>query len=167
MGIRGVAVYSQVDRGAPHVAAADAAVPLESLEPSAGYLDGPRLIEAARRAGAEAIHPGYGFLSESPAFARAVRDAGLVFVGPPPEAMERLGNKLAARRLLEPRGVPVIPGLLAAEPDPGRLAAAAERIGYPVMVKAAGGGGGRGMRLVQHPDELAGAVRRGASEALA
>ncbi len=163
MGIRGVAVYSDVDRTAPHVAAADAAVGLGSPEPAASYLDADKLIAAARRTGAQAIHPGYGFLSESPGFARAVRDAGLVFVGPPPEAMARLGNKLAARKLLQGRGVPVIPGTT----GPERLAEAAAELGYPVMLKAAAGGGGRGMRRVAGPGELEEAVRRGRSEALA
>jgi acetyl-CoA carboxylase biotin carboxylase subunit len=167
MGIRGVAVFSGADRGAPHLAAADEAIPLGDPEPASSYLDGARIIEAARRSGAEAIHPGYGFLSESPAFARAVRDAGLAFVGPPPEAMARVGNKLAARRLLEGSGVPVVPGMVAAEADPSRLADRATEIGYPVMLKAAAGGGGRGMRLVRRPADLAEAARRGASEALA
>jgi acetyl-CoA carboxylase biotin carboxylase subunit len=167
MGIRGVAVYSDADRGAPHVGAADEAVPLGDPVPAASYLDGQKLIEAARRTGAEAIHPGYGFLSESPAFARAVRDAGLAFVGPTPEAMERVGNKIAARRLLAGSGVPVVPGMLDAEADPARLEAAAEEMGYPVLVKAAAGGGGKGMRIVRGPGELAEAARRGASEALA
>jgi acetyl-CoA carboxylase biotin carboxylase subunit len=167
MGIRGVAVFSDADRGAPHLAAADEAVPLGDPEPASSYLDGARIIEAARRSGAEAIHPGYGFLSESPAFARAVRDAGLAFVGPPPEAMARVGNKIAARRLLEGSGVPVVPGMVAPEADPSRLADRAAEIGYPVMLKAAAGGGGRGMRLVRRPADLAEAARRGASEALA
>jgi acetyl-CoA carboxylase biotin carboxylase subunit len=166
MGIRGVAVYSDADRGAPHVAAADEAVPLGDPTPAASYLDGARLIEAARRTGAEAIHPGYGFLSESPAFARAVRDAGLAFVGPTPEAMERVGNKVAARRLLAASGVPVVPGMTDAESDPARLAAAAGELGYPVLLKAAAGGGGKGMRVVRGPGELAEAARLGASEAL-
>jgi len=165
MGLRGVAVYSDVDRGAPHVAAADAAVALGDPEPAASYLDAAKLLEAARRSGAEAIHPGYGFLSESAAFARAVRDAGLTFIGPPPEAMARLGNKLAARRLLRGTGVPVVPGMLEAPADPARLAAAAEQVGWPVMLKAAAGGGGKGMRLVRGPGELAEAARVAASEA--
>jgi acetyl-CoA carboxylase biotin carboxylase subunit len=165
MGIRGVAVYSDADRGAPHVAAADAAVALGDPEPAASYLDAAKLIEAARRTGAEAIHPGYGFLSESAAFARAVRDAGLAFIGPPPEAMARLGNKLAARRLLRGTGVPVVPGMLEAQADPARLAAAAAELGFPVMLKAAAGGGGKGMRVVSGPEELAEAARLGASEA--
>ena len=167
MGIRGVAVYSDADRGAPHVAEADDAVPLGDPTPAASYLDGRKLIEAARRTGAEAVHPGYGFLSESPAFARAVRDAGLAFVGPSPEAMERLGNKLAARRLARASGVAVVPGMTDPEADPARLAAAADALGYPVLVKAAAGGGGKGMRLVREARELPEAARRGASEALA
>ena len=167
MGIRGVAVHSDADRGAPHLAAADEAVSLGDPEPARSYLDGAKIIEAARRTGAEAIHPGYGFLSESPAFARAVRDAGLVFVGPPPEAMALLGNKLSARRLLSARGIPVIPGMVEGEADPARLAERAEEIGYPVMLKAAAGGGGKGMRMVRGREELAEAARRGASEALA
>ncbi len=167
MGIRGVAVYSDADRESPHLAAADEAVPLGDPEPSRSYLDAARLVEAARRTGADAVHPGYGFLSESPAFARAVRDAGLAFVGPPPEAMERLGNKIAARRVAEARRVPVVPGTLEAQADPARLAAAAEALGYPVLVKAAAGGGGTGMRLARAPEELAEAARRGASEARA
>src|SRR5574342_139301 len=166
MGIRGVAVFSEADRGAPHLAAADEAVPLGDPDPAASYLDGARIIEAARRSGAEAIHPGYGFLSESPAFARAVRDAGLTFVGPSPEAMARVGNKIAARRLLQGSEVPLVPGMVEAEADPARLQAAAARLGYPVVLKAAAGGGGKGMRLVRRPEELAEAARRGQSEAL-
>ncbi|HEY6104737.1 MAG TPA: biotin carboxylase N-terminal domain-containing protein, partial [Anaeromyxobacteraceae bacterium] len=167
MGIRAVAVYSDADRGAPHLAAADEAVPLGDPDPASSYLDGAKIIEAARSTGAEAIHPGYGFLSESPAFARAVRDAGLAFVGPPPEAMARVGNKIAARRLLQGSGVPVVPGMTDPEADPARLARVAEEIGWPVMLKAAAGGGGKGMRLVRRPEDLAEAARRGASEALA
>jgi acetyl-CoA carboxylase biotin carboxylase subunit len=166
MGIRGVAVFSEADCGAPHLAAADEAVPLGDPDPAASYLDGARIIEAARRSGAEAIHPGYGFLSESPAFARAVRDAGLTFVGPSPEAMARVGNKIAARRLLQGSEVPLVPGMVEAEADPARLQAAAARLGYPVVLKAAAGGGGKGMRLVRRPEELAEAARRGQSEAL-
>ncbi len=167
MGIRGIAVYSDADRASPHVAAADDAIPLGAPEASESYLDGAKILTAARRAGAEAIHPGYGFLSESAAFARAVRDAGLAFVGPPPEAMARVGNKIAARRLLRERGVPLVPGPGEGASDPARLAAAAEELGYPVMLKAAAGGGGKGMRLVRGPGELDAAARRGASEALA
>jgi acetyl-CoA carboxylase biotin carboxylase subunit len=166
MGIRGVAVFSEADRGAPHVAAADEAVPLGDPAPAASYLDARKIVEAARRAGAEAIHPGYGFLSESAAFARAVRDGGLAFVGPPAEAMERVGNKVAARRLLRGSAVPVVPGMTDPEADPARLAAAAAELGYPVILKAAAGGGGKGMRVVRGPGELAEAARRGASEAL-
>ena len=167
MGIRGVAVHSDADRAAPHLEAADEAVSLGDPEPAASYLDARKIVEAARRTGCEAIHPGYGFLSESADFARAVRDAGLTFVGPPPEAMARVGNKVSARRLLQGSGIPVVPGMVEPAPDPARLAAAAEELGYPVMIKAAAGGGGKGMRVVRAPAELAEAARRGASEALA
>ena len=167
MGIRGVAVHSDADRDSPHLAAADEAVGLGDPEPARSYLDAGKIIEAARRTGAEAIHPGYGFLAESPAFARAVREAGLAFIGPPPEAMALLGNKLSARRLVSARGIPVIPGMVEGEADAGRLAERAAALGYPVMLKAAAGGGGKGMRVVRGPAELAEAARRGASEALA
>jgi len=166
MGIRGVAVHSDADAGAPHVAAADEAVALGAPEPAASYLDAGKILEAARRVGADAIHPGYGFLSESPAFARAVREAGFVFIGPSPEAMALLGNKVVARRFLRARGVPIVPGTVEPQADPARLAAAAEGLGYPVMLKAAAGGGGKGMRVVERPADLAEAARRGSSEAL-
>ena len=167
MGVRGVAVHSDADRGAPHLALADEAVSLGDPEPAASYLDAGKLIAAARRTGAEAIHPGYGFLSESPAFAGAVREAGLAFVGPTPEAMARVGNKLAARRLLQGSGVAVVPGMVEPAPSAERLAAAAEALGYPLLLKASAGGGGKGMRLVRSAAELAEAARRGASEARA
>jgi acetyl-CoA carboxylase biotin carboxylase subunit len=165
MGIRSVAVWSEADREAPHRALADEAVALGDPEPSASYLCAEKILEAARRTGAEAIHPGYGFLSESPAFSRAVRDRGLAFVGPGPEAMALLGNKTAARQLARDCGIPVVPGTFHPEADPERLAAQADEIGYPVLVKAAAGGGGKGMRLVRRREELAEAARRCASEA--
>jgi len=167
MGIRGVAVYSDADREAPHVAAADEAVALGPPEPASSYLDSGKVLEAARSTAAEAIHPGYGFLSESPAFARAVGEAGLAFIGPPPEAMSLLGDKVAARRFLRARGVPVVPGTVEPAADAERLAAAARGLGYPVMVKAAAGGGGKGMRRVERPEDLAEAARQGSSEARA
>jgi acetyl-CoA carboxylase biotin carboxylase subunit len=167
MGIRSVAVFSDADRGAPHVALADEAVPLGDPEPAASYLSVAKILEAARRTGAAAIHPGYGFLSESPGFARAVRQAGLAFVGPSPEAMELLGNKIAARRVARGCGIAVVPGTDDAEADPGKLADLADGIGYPVLVKAAAGGGGKGMRLVRRREEMAEAAGRAASEARA
>ncbi len=153
MGIETVAVYSEPDAGAMHVALADMAVPVGGAAPADSYLRIDRLLDAARATGAEAIHPGYGFLSERAAFARAVRAAGLVFIGPPAEAIEAMGSKTAARALMEPAGVPVVPGYQGG----GELSdyrAAAERLGYPILVKASGGGGGKGMRIVEHAAEL-------------
>jgi acetyl-CoA carboxylase biotin carboxylase subunit len=163
MGIAGVAVCSDADRDAPHVRAADEVVPLGDPRPAASYLDAAKIVAAARRTGAQAIHPGYGFLAENAGFARRVAEAGLVFVGPPADALARLGNKTEARRTVGAAGVPIIPGMTATEADPERLAAAAAAIGYPVLVKAAAGGGGKGMRVVSSPGELreacAGATR--------
>ncbi len=167
MGIVGVAVYSDADRDSPHVAAADEAVPLGDPEPARSYLDAGKLIEVARSTGCEAIHPGYGFLSESPAFARAVLDAGLVFIGPPADVMALLADKTAARRVMAGAGVPVIPGTFEPAKDPDALEAEARRIGFPVLVKAALGGGGKGMRVVDDPERLREAVVAAASEALA
>jgi acetyl-CoA carboxylase biotin carboxylase subunit len=166
MGIRGVAVYSDADRGAPHVAAADEAVCLGDPAPAASYLNVEKLLDAARRTGAEAVHPGYGFLSENPGFARAVADAGLVFIGPPADAMERLGNKTTARRLMRDGGVPITPGMTEPDADPERLVAFAEQVGYPVLVKASMGGGGKGMRVVSDAAALREAAAMASSEAL-
>jgi 3-methylcrotonyl-CoA carboxylase alpha subunit len=148
LGIGTVAVYSDADAGALHVREADMARPLGGARPADSYLRIEAVLDAARRAAAEAIHPGYGFLSENPAFARAVREAGLVFIGPEPESMERMGSKAAAKALMESHGVPVVPGYHGDEQDPAHLAAEAKRIGYPLMIKAAAGGGGKGMRIV-------------------
>ncbi len=167
MGITGVAVFSDADRDAPHVAAADEAVPLGDPEPARSYLNAGKLIEAARTTGCEAIHPGYGFLSESPAFARAVREAGLVFIGPPAEVMALLADKTAARRVMADAGIPVVPGTFEPASDPDLLEAEARRIGFPVLVKAALGGGGKGMRVVTDPARLREAVLAAASEASA
>jgi propionyl-CoA carboxylase alpha chain len=152
MGLRTVAVYVDADAGAPFVGEADEAVRLAS-----GYLDGAAIIEAARAAGAEAVHPGYGFLSENAGFARAVIDAGLVWVGPPPAVVEVMGDKLAAKRAAVDAGVPVLPS----SEDP----AGAGAVGYPLLVKAAAGGGGKGMRVVASPGELAEAVAAAKREA--
>lgn len=154
LGIRTIAVFSDADRDAPHVRLADVAVPLGAAPAAESYLRADRVIEAARRTGAEAIHPGYGFLSERPAFARAVRDAGLAFVGPAPEAMELLGGKDTARRIAAEAGVPVVPGYDGEAQDPATMAREARRIGAPLVVKAAAGGGGKGMRRVDRPEEL-------------
>ena len=164
MGIGTVAVYSEADRKSLHVRFADEAATLGPAPASESYLRIDRVVEAARATGAQAVHPGYGFLSENPAFARAVAEAGLTFIGPPPDAMELLGSKTAARDLAAGAGLPVVPG----SDDLPSLDAArqtAERIGFPVMLKAAAGGGGKGMRLVRSGDELESAWRTARSEA--
>jgi acetyl-CoA carboxylase biotin carboxylase subunit len=155
LGVRTVAVYSEADAHAPHVRAADEAVLLGPAPSSQSYLVGEKIVEAARATGAEAIHPGYGFLSEREWFARLVRDAGLVFVGPPPEAIAALGSKTAARQLAIAADVPVVPGTTEALRDAAEAAAVARTFGYPVLLKAAAGGGGKGMRVVREERELA------------
>jgi acetyl/propionyl-CoA carboxylase alpha subunit len=166
LGIESVAVHSDVDARCNHVLQADHAVPLGGNTATESYLDVGKILAAAKRSGAEAIHPGYGFLSENSAFARAVRGAGLVFIGPNPEAMDRLGGKKAAREEAIAASVPVIPGT---EQDTGdaALIAAAKQIGMPVMVKASAGGGGRGMRLVEREPDLADALAASRREAKA
>ena len=165
LGVRTVAVHSPVDSGALHVQTADEAVALAGDAPAESYLDGAAIIEAARSSGAQAIHPGYGFLAENSGFARAVEDAGLVFIGPKADVIAQLGDKPTARRLLAAAGVPIIPGLMAPETDPVRLAAAAADIGFPVLIKAAAGGGGKGMRVVEDPAQLASAAAEASGEA--
>jgi geranyl-CoA carboxylase alpha subunit len=153
MGIRSVTVYSDPDRGAPHARAGDESVAIGPAAPAQSYLDAAAILDAARRTGADAIHPGYGFLSENAAFAAECRAAGVVFIGPSPESMARLGDKSAARRTAASAGVPLVPGaeeIGSAE----RARTEAERVGFPVMLKAAGGGGGRGMRLVRAAGEM-------------
>jgi propionyl-CoA carboxylase alpha chain len=167
MGIGTVAVFSDPDAGAPHVRAADEAVNLPGAAPAATYLRGDLLIDAARRTGAGAVHPGYGFLSENAGFARDCEDAGLVFVGPSPAAIEAMGSKLAAKELMARAGVPVLGGEEVDGEEPEALLAAARRIGFPVLVKAAFGGGGRGMRVVRDPAELDDAVGGARREAAA
>jgi acetyl-CoA/propionyl-CoA carboxylase biotin carboxyl carrier protein len=163
LGLRGVAVYSEADRDAPHVAYADAAYLLGPAPSAESYLNIPRIIEVAREAGAGAVHPGYGFLAENPAFARAVAEAGMVFVGPPAEAMERMGGKTAARQEASAAGVPIVPGTLEPIDDPAEIAGLADSFGYPIAIKAVGGGGGRGLRVVRAaaevPDAFASARR--------
>src|SRR5215210_7996495 len=148
LGVRTVAVYSEADAGAPHVREADEAVHIGPAPSSESYLRGERIIAAAKRTGAQAIHPGYGFLSEREWFARAVRDAGLVFIGPPAEAIAAMGSKTAARTLAISAGTPVVPGTTEALRDATEAESVAERFGYPVLLKAAAGGGGKGMRVV-------------------
>ncbi len=166
LGIRSVAVHSPVDADAPHVLAADVAVPLPADDAASSYLDADAIIQAALDTGAQAIHPGYGFLSENGAFAQAVTEAGLCFIGPSAAVISQLGDKLAARQLMAAHGVPVIPGMMSADADPAHLAEAAEQIGYPLLVKAVAGGGGKGMRVVRDPADLGAALERAASEAL-
>ncbi|HYF40094.1 MAG TPA: acetyl-CoA carboxylase biotin carboxylase subunit [Gemmatimonadales bacterium] len=164
-GLEAVAVYSAPDRGAAHVRAADQAVAIGPAAPSQSYLSIERLLNAAREAGADAIHPGYGFLAERAAFAEAVEREGLVFIGPPASAIRAMGDKTEARERMQAAGVPIVPG--AALPANLQDAhAAARELGYPVMVKAAAGGGGKGMRVVTGEGSLPGAVESARSEAL-
>lgn len=166
LGIPTVAVYSDADRDALHVQMADRAQRLGPPAPSESYLNIPAILEAARASRATMVHPGYGFLAENPDFARACAEAGLTFIGPPPEAMERMGDKAAARRAAERVGVPVIPGI--SEPvTAAEAVGAAAAIGFPLAVKAAHGGGGRGMHLVDRAEDLEDAVNRSAREAQA
>ena len=155
LGVASVAIYSEIDRDAPHVARASEAYLLGPATPSESYLNAERILEIAGRCGAEAIHPGYGFLAENAAFARACEDAGVVFVGPPASAIDAMGSKTRARELMRDAGVPIVPGTVeavASLKDAERIAA--KDIGYPVAVKAAGGGGGKGFRVALGPDEL-------------
>jgi acetyl-CoA carboxylase biotin carboxylase subunit len=165
LGISPIAVYSEADRAALHVRLADEAYligPAPSIE---SYLKIDRIIEAARHSGAEAIHPGYGFLAENAEFARAVRDAGLVFIGPRPEAMELMGSKTNARRAAQAAGAPIVPGTTEPLRSLEEAREVAARFGYPVMLKAAAGGGGKGMRLVQSAEDLPSAFATAQSEA--
>lgn len=165
MGIETIAVFSEADALAMHLEAADRAIRIGAAPARESYLNIPRIIEAARRTGAQAIHPGYGFLSENPAFAEACAQAGLVWVGPPPEAMRAMGSKAAAKRLMERSGVPVLPGYHGAEQDPARLGEEAARVGFPLVIKAVAGGGGRGMRVVRSASEFETALASARQEA--
>ena len=165
MGIETIAVFSDADAGALHVAAADRAVPIGPAPARESYLHIPRILDAARRAGAAAIHPGYGFLSENAEFAEACAAAGLVWVGPPPAAMRAMGSKSAAKALMEQAGVPVLPGYHGAEQDPAVLEAHAARTGFPLLIKAVAGGGGRGMRVVTAQAEFGPALAAARQEA--
>jgi acetyl/propionyl-CoA carboxylase alpha subunit len=147
------------------VQTADEAIAIGPAEPRASYLDAERIVAAARATGADAIHPGYGFLSENAAFAKRCEDEGIVFIGPPSGVIKALGDKTRARSIMQTGAVPIIPGLLTPEDDPDRLAAAAAEIGYPVLLKASAGGGGKGMRVVAGPGDLKGAFAEASSEA--
>ncbi|HEY7515594.1 MAG TPA: biotin carboxylase N-terminal domain-containing protein, partial [Vicinamibacteria bacterium] len=155
LGIRTLGVFSKEDRAAFHRYKADETYPLdETLDPLKAYLDIPGILAIARRHGADAIHPGYGFLAENPDFARACVEAGIAFVGPPPEVLELMGDKTAARKQAQRLGIPVVPGTDAPVPDAESALGRAEAIGYPVILKASFGGGGRGMRVCRTPAEL-------------
>src|SRR3954470_8890499 len=167
MGLRTVAVYSEADRGAMHVAMADEAVLLGPARARDSYLNIERVIEAARKTGAGAVHPGYVFLSKNAEFAQACADAGLVFVGPTAAMMTAMGSKSGSKALMEKAGVPLVPGYHGEAQDEATLAKAADRIGFPVLVKASAGGGGRGMRIVRSAPELAAAVTSAKREAKA
>jgi 3-methylcrotonyl-CoA carboxylase alpha subunit len=165
LGIESVAVFSEADADAMHRCLADEAYLLGPAPASESYLDAERLVSAIRRSGAEAVHPGYGFLSESAAFARAVEETGAVWVGPPPDAMDLVGDKVRAKELARRADVPTVPGFDGEGADEERLAREAGRLGYPVLVKASAGGGGRGMRAVTRPEDFAEAVRGARREA--
>jgi 3-methylcrotonyl-CoA carboxylase alpha subunit len=168
LGVRTVAVYSQVDAGMPFVREADMAVPIGPALARESYLDGGKILAAAAKSGAEAIHPGYGFLSENADFASAAMAAGLIWVGAPPSAIRAMGRKDAAKRLMQDAGVPVTPGYWGSDQTLAALKREAERIGYPVLIKAVAGGGGKGMRVAQNPshlEEALGSCRREAAAA--
>ncbi len=165
LGIRSIAVYSEADASARHVRLADQAVLLGPAAASESYLAVDKVLAAARETGADAIHPGYGFLSENAGFARAVRDAGMTLVGPSPETMELMGSKAAAKARMEPAGVPLIPGYHGADQDDETLSAKAAEVGFPLMLKAAAGGGGKGMRVVERAEDFAEALNGARREA--
>ena len=158
MGLATVAVYSDADARSKHVAMADEAVRIGPAAVADSYLRADAIIAAAHRTGAEAIHPGYGFLSENPEFVQAVEAAGLIFVGPTSSAIRAMGLKDAAKAMMAKAGVPIVPGYHGADQSTAVLAAEAEAIGYPVLIKARAGGGGKGMRLVQSPADFAAAL---------
>ena len=164
MGIRSVAVYSEIDRDAPHVREADEAFLIGPAVPAESYLDVQKIIDTAKQAGAEAIHPGYGFLAENPDFARACAEHEIVFIGPPPEAIEAMGSKTRAREIMAEAGVPIVPGATAAAKDLDEARQQAEDAGYPVACKAAGGGGGKGFRVAMTADDLQEAFEGAARE---
>ena len=167
LGIATVAVYSDADAGALHVRQADEALRIGPPPARESYLRGDLIIAAARQLGAEAIHPGYGFLSENAQFAADCAAAGLVFIGPPPEAIRAMGSKSAAKTLMQQAGVPLVPGYHGADQSAALLQREADRIGYPVLIKASAGGGGKGMRRVERAAEFAAALASCQREAAA
>ena len=158
MGIRTVAVYSEADAGARHVAVCDEAILIGPAAAKDSYLRGDKIIAAAQATGAQAIHPGYGFLSENAEFAEACAAAGLVFIGPPGSSMRAMGSKSAAKQLMEGAGVPLVPGYHGDAQDPELLQSEANQIGYPVLLKASAGGGGKGMRVVERSEDFQAAL---------
>ncbi|MDP9323484.1 MAG: acetyl-CoA carboxylase biotin carboxylase subunit [Acidobacteriota bacterium] len=166
-GLESVAVYSEADEESPHVRAADRAVLIGPAPSSQSYLSIPAILDAARSTACDAVHPGYGFLSENATFARTCDQAGLVFVGPPAAVIERMGSKIAARALMIAAGVPVVPGVTAEDQSDEGILAAAERVGFPVVVKASGGGGGKGMRVVRDHDSARMLIPAARREAIA
>ena len=166
MGLATVAVYSEVDAEAPYVSEADQALPIGAAATADSYLNIPRVIEAARRSKADAVHPGYGFLSENPAFADACEQAGLTFVGPPAAVIRRTGSKIAARASVSGAGVPIVPGETPAAQTDEEIGRSMARVGFPVLLKATSGGGGRGMRIVRQAAEAAEAIGLARREAL-
>ena len=165
VGIKSVAVFSEADRTALHVRSADEAYPIGPPPSSESYLRIDKLIDVARKSGADAVHPGYGFLAENAGFAQAVMDAGLTWIGPTPEAMGKLGDKLSALALVRSANVPTVPGSHASIDNLQEAQEAAQKIGYPILIKASAGGGGKGMRVVQGPEQLEAALRQASSEA--
>src|SRR5574343_1262096 len=166
MGVKTVAVYSDADASAKHVQACDEAVHVGGSTPKDSYLQWQRILDAAKAMGAEAVHPGYGFLSENEAFANACAEAGLVFIGPPASAILAMGLNAESKQLMEKAGVPLVPGYHGSNQDPALLQAEADRIGYPVLIKASAGGGGKGMRLVEKREDFAAALASCKREAI-
>lgn len=165
LGIKAVAIYSEVDKNSPHVHLADEAVNLGDPTPSESYLNIKKIIESAIDTGAEAIHPGYGFLAENPDFAKACEDSGLKFIGPCPDVIALMGDKIKAKKAMEKAGVPVIPGYHGAKQDMATLVKEGKRIGFPLLVKATAGGGGKGMKIVRGEDDLEVAIESAKREA--
>src|SRR6202522_3582881 len=165
MGIAAVAVYSEVDRAALHVRKADEAYPIGAAAAAESYLNIPKILDISKRSGADAIHPGYGFLSENAKFAQSCADAGVKFIGPTAAAMEAMGSKTRARQAMEKAGIPLVPGTSRGVESFEQAQQVAAKIGYPVMFKAAAGGGGKGMRLVHAPEELGSSLDAARSEA--
>src|SRR5918997_81845 len=164
MGIASVGVYSEADRETMHVRIADEAYLLGPATPAESYLNIPKIIEVAKEAGAEAVHPGYGFLAENATFAMALDDADITFIGPPAAAIEAMGSKTKAREIMQEAGVPIVPGSTEPSQDVDAARKVADEIGYPVACKAAGGGGGKGFRVAMTPDDLEEAFEGSARE---